>query len=92
MLISLREDYLPHLESLRQAMPSITENRMRLTRMNGTRALEAVANPGRDIITSPVAAQVVHFVAGGGMRPAEMPPAIAGTTMGWPTWKSSHRC
>ena len=51
-------------------MPSITENRMRLTRMNGTRTLEAVANPGRDIITSPVAAQVVHFVAGGGMRPA----------------------
>jgi WD40 repeat protein len=71
VLLSLREDYLPHLESLRQAMPSITENRMRLTRMNGTRALEAVANPGRNLITPAVAAQVVHFVAGGRMRAAK---------------------
>ncbi len=71
VLISLREDYLAHLESLRQTMPSIAENRMRLTRMNGTHAMEAVSNPGRDIITPPVAAQVVRFVAGGEMRGAE---------------------
>ena len=48
ILVCLREDYLAHLESLRQSMPSSTENRMRLTRMNGTRALEAVTFPGRD--------------------------------------------
>jgi hypothetical protein len=33
-LICLREDYLPHLESLRQLMPSIAENRIRLTRIS----------------------------------------------------------
>ncbi len=64
VLVCLREDYLPHLESLRQSMPSITENRMRLTRMNGTRALEAVTNPGRHLITPEVGRQVVRFVAG----------------------------
>ena len=30
-------------------MPSISENRMRLTRMNGSRALEAVTNPGGEL-------------------------------------------
>ncbi len=67
-LICLREDYLPHLESLRQLLPSITENRMRLTRMNGTRALEAVLNPGGPLITPEVGRQVVRFVAGGERR------------------------
>ena len=35
ILIALREDYLAHLEGLKGAMPSITQNRMRLARMNG---------------------------------------------------------
>ena len=33
ILISLREDYLAHLEGLKSAMPSVTQNRMRLARM-----------------------------------------------------------
>src|SRR5260370_40415433 len=61
----LREDYVPHLESLRPSMPSIAENRMRLTRMNGLRALEAVVNPGGHLIPPEVGRQVVRFVAGG---------------------------
>ncbi len=68
VLVCLREDYLPHLESLRQLMPSITENRMRLTRMDGARALEAVTQPGGDLITPEVGGQVVRFVAGGRLR------------------------
>jgi tetratricopeptide (TPR) repeat protein len=68
MLVSLREDYLPPLESLRQPMPSICENRMRLTRMSGMRALEAVSNPGGRLITGAVSRQVVRFVAGAGSR------------------------
>jgi tetratricopeptide (TPR) repeat protein len=63
-LICLREDYLPHLESLRQSMPSIAENRMRLTRMNGLKALESVINPSGRLITPEVGRQVVRFVAG----------------------------
>ena len=71
VLICLREDYLAHLESLRQLMPSVGENRMRLTRMNGRRALEAVINPGRQLITREVGCQIVHFVAGRGQRATE---------------------
>ena len=67
-IICLREDYLPHLESLRLLMPSIAENRMRLTRMKGLRALEAVVNPGGHLITLEVGRQVVRFVAGGEKR------------------------
>jgi tetratricopeptide (TPR) repeat protein len=81
VLICLREDYLAHLESLRQSMPSITENRMRLTRMNGTRALEAVTNPGGPLIAPDVAEQVVQFVAGGrrasdGLASLEVEPSL----------------
>jgi hypothetical protein len=46
ILIALREDYLAHLESVKGAMPSITQNRMRLARMTGAQALSAVVKPG----------------------------------------------
>src|SRR5512134_3179513 len=36
ILISLREDYLAHLEGLKGRMPSVTQNRMRLARMTGS--------------------------------------------------------
>jgi len=81
ILVCLREDYLAHLESLRQSMPSSTENRMRLTRMNGTRALEAVTSPGGRLIAAEVAHQVVRFVAGGrrteeGLEGLEVEPSL----------------
>lgn len=68
VLICLREDYLPHLESLRPTMPSIAENRMRLTRMSGLRALEAVLGPGAELIAPDVGRQIVRFVAGSEKR------------------------
>jgi hypothetical protein len=46
VLISLREDYLAHLEGLKAAMPSITQNRMRLAPMTGLQALSAVTGQG----------------------------------------------
>ena len=66
MLLSLREDYLPDLESLRGRLPSIAENRMRLTRMTGVQALQAVSNPGGklELVSDSVARQIVRFVAG----------------------------
>jgi hypothetical protein len=42
ILISLREDYLAHLEGLKGRMPSVTQNRMRLARMTGPQAVAAV--------------------------------------------------
>jgi len=62
VLISLREDFLANLEVLRQVMPSIFQNRMRLLRMNGNAALEVVAH-ARHLIEPSVAEEVVRFVA-----------------------------
>ncbi|MBV8770970.1 MAG: hypothetical protein JO166_01395, partial [Deltaproteobacteria bacterium] len=65
VLITLREDFLPHLEGLRSTIPSLMQNRMRLTRMNGEQALEAVRGPGGDLISRQVAIAIVRFVSGG---------------------------
>ena len=64
VVITLREDYLPHLESLKTAMPALMENRMRLARMTGMQALEAVVKPGGALVTEEVARAIVEFVAG----------------------------
>jgi WD40 repeat protein len=64
VVITLREDFLPHLESLKTIMPALMENRMRLARMSGTQALEAVVKPGGALVTEEVARAIVEFVAG----------------------------
>ena len=65
VLISLREDYLAHLEGLKSLMPSVTQNRMRLTRMTGEQAVAAVRAPAPHLVSEPVAEAVVKFVSGG---------------------------
>jgi hypothetical protein len=64
VLLSLREDYLPQLEELRSVIPSLMQNRMRLTRMNGRQAREAVLAPGRELLSEEVAIAIVRFVSG----------------------------
>lgn len=64
IVLSLREDYLPHLESLYWQISSITENRFRLLAMNEEQAFEAVKEPGKKIVDPPVARQIVEFAAG----------------------------
>ena len=77
VLIALREDYLAHLEALKGSMPSITQNRMRLARMTGAQALEAVLKPGGALVTQEVAEAIVRFVAGGAeLRNAEVEPSL----------------
>ena len=77
ILISLREDYLAHLEGVKSAMPSITQNRMRLARMNGQQALAAVMKPGGKLVSQEVAESIVRFVAGGSELPnAEVEPSL----------------
>ena len=68
VLIALREDYLAALESLRQAMPSLLQNRVRLTPMTSVQALEAVRRPGGQLVSETSAAAIVRFVAGGSGR------------------------
>jgi len=77
ILIALREDYLAHLEGLKPAMPSISQNRMRLARMTGAQALAAVTKPGGRLVSEEVAGSIVRFIAGGAELPnAEVEPAL----------------
>ncbi len=77
VLIALREDYLAPLEGLKAAMPSITQNRLRLAPMTGTQALAAVLRPGKRLVTEEVAAAIVRFVAGGAeIEHAEVEPSL----------------
>jgi hypothetical protein len=77
ILIALREDYLAHLEGVKGIMPSITQNRMRLARMNGAQALSAVVKPGGKLVSQEVAESIVRFVAGGSeLVNAEVEPSL----------------
>ena len=77
VLISLREDYLAPLEGLKSAMPSITQNRLRLAPMTGAQALTAVMRPGKGLVSEEVAAAIVRFVAGGAeLANAEVEPSL----------------
>jgi len=63
IILSLREDYVAHLDDLSEMMPSTMENRMRLLPLDGRQALNAVLNPGRKLVKPPVARRIVRFVA-----------------------------
>lgn len=77
ILISLREDYLAHLEGLKAQMPSVTQNRMRLARMTGAQAVAAVRAPAPHLVSEAVAEAVVRFVAGGAdLARAEVEPSL----------------
>ncbi len=77
ILISLREDYLAHLEGLKARMPSVTQNRMRLARMTGPQAVAAVRAPAPHLVGEAVAEAVVRFVAGGAdLARAEVEPSL----------------
>ena len=76
LVLCLREDYLPHLESLCWQIPSITENRFRLLPMSEEQAFEAVKGPGKKIVDPSVARQIVEFAAGES-EGAALPGAVA---------------
>mgnify|MGYP003334638137 CR=1 FL=1 len=77
-LIALREYYLADREGLKDRMPSVTQNRMRLARMTGTQAISAVTGPGGGLVNADVAAAIVRFVSGGGadLAHAEVEPSL----------------
>ena len=77
VLITLREDYLAHLEGVKGSMPSITQNRQRLAPMTGSQALAAVTGPGGNLVTAEVAEAIVRFVAGGAeLTNAQVEPSL----------------
>src|SRR5215831_7517517 len=64
LVLSIRKDFLPELEALRERMPSIALSRLRLQRMNGKAALQVVSQ-AEHLIDLPVAEKVVRFVEAG---------------------------
>ncbi|HVF72613.1 MAG TPA: hypothetical protein VM940_13475 [Chthoniobacterales bacterium] len=63
IVISLREDFLPHLEDLKARLPSIMDNRFRLSPMDQEQALEAILGPGGEIVEEPVAREIISFLS-----------------------------
>jgi WD40 repeat protein len=64
LVIALREDFLPHLEGWRGAIPSLMRNRMRLLPMNREQAYTVVYDSAPHLVSKPVAQRIVLFVAG----------------------------
>jgi WD40 repeat protein len=68
VLISMREDYLAHLQSLLPRIPALSSNRYRLRAMGKEAALEALLEPprrmGMDILDVDVANRIVAAAAG----------------------------
>ena len=64
IVLSLREDFLPNLEGLKQEMRSVMRGRMRVQRLNGLQALEIVQRPAPHLLAEGVAERIVEFVAG----------------------------
>ena len=62
ILLSLREDFLPDLETLRLRMPALALNRFRLRQMTGEAAL-VVVNQAPHLVDTAVAEEIVRFVA-----------------------------
>lgn len=67
LVITLREDFLSHLEQWKKLLPSLMKNRMALDLLDGPQALEAVVRPGRlegrNLVDDEVGAAIVRFVA-----------------------------
>lgn len=64
VILSLREDFLPDLEGIRQQMPALVHNRLRLKKLSGLQALEIVTKPAPHLLAEGVAERIVEFVAG----------------------------
>lgn len=74
-VISLREDFLPHLDAWRERLPSMLARRYRLEAMTRQQALQVVQEAGSELVSDAVAQDIVSYVAAGGADP-RVEPAI----------------
>jgi len=63
LVVTLREDFLPHLEGWRAAVPSLGRVRVRLLPMRPEQALSAVHDTAPDLMDETLARRIVEFVA-----------------------------
>lgn len=67
VIFSLREDYLPQLETLYRYIPSVRFNRFRVSQMKGKDAFDAVFKPaeeGNIILDESVAKEIIEKIPG----------------------------
>lgn len=64
LIISLREDYLAQLESLKNYLPSIRNSRYRLLQMTVEQALDAIIRPAKGLIDENVAVEIIQKLPG----------------------------
>ncbi|MEY2562404.1 MAG: hypothetical protein QOH88_597 [Verrucomicrobiota bacterium] len=63
VVLTLREDFLPDLEGLRERLRAIMFNRFRLMPLNGEQALEVILKPGGHLVEEQVALRIIDFVS-----------------------------
>ncbi len=64
LIISLREDYLANLESLKRYLPSIKNSRFRVLQMTAAQAMDAVLKPANKLINNEIAALIIKKLPG----------------------------
>lgn len=64
VVISLREDYLAQLESLKKFMPSLNKSRYRIVQMTVIQAMEAVTKSAKGLIDNEAAAGIIKKMPG----------------------------
>lgn len=82
VVLSLREEYLPHLEGWRRELPSVMQNRIRLTPMRGDRAEKAIVDSAGTLLSHPVATRIVQIVAASTHATKSTAPREAGQGKG----------
>jgi hypothetical protein len=63
VVLSLREDFLPELESLRERLRPIMLNRFRLLPMNGDQAFEVITGPAPGLVDDETAIEIIQRVS-----------------------------
>jgi WD40 repeat protein len=64
LLISLREDFLPHLEEWCRLIPTLGRSRVRLLPLQAAQALDAVRKPASHLMSDDLARRVVDIIDG----------------------------
>jgi hypothetical protein len=62
-VLTLREDFLPDLEGLRERLRAIMFNRFRLMPLKGEQAMEVILKPGGHLVDEEVALRIIDFVS-----------------------------
>ena len=63
VVLTLREDFLPDLEGLRERLRAIMFNRFRLLPLKGEQAMEVILKPGGHLVDEDVALRIIDFVS-----------------------------